>query len=234
MTTTSLKCPQPATLASYPLPRYSGGGLGWGLSRVIALIMVTLSATSLFAAPEPPTTPPRAFIQTILDNVTTILRNPQLNASQRSRAVREIAYANIDFETLSRLTLAQNWRALSPDKQTEFVREFRLHLSATYSHTTDDYDNERLTVSADRKEPNADWTVETKIVGTQQANNKPVDVKVDYRLRQKDNQWKVIDVTVDGISLVANFRSQFQEIISNGGIEQLLKLLREKNAAEAN
>jgi phospholipid transport system substrate-binding protein len=204
------------------------------LCFIAAGALLLLTSNDLIAAPDAPSTPPRAFIQSILDNVTTILRNPKLNSSQRSQAVREIAYANIDFETLSRLTLAQNWRALSPDKQAEFVREFRLHLSATYSHTTDNYDNERLTVSADRKEPNADWTVETKIVGNQQANNKPVDVKVDYRLRQKDNQWKVIDVTVDGVSLVANFRSQFQEIISNGGIEQLLKLLREKNAAEAN
>ncbi|MGA2232438.1 MAG: ABC transporter substrate-binding protein [Tepidisphaeraceae bacterium] len=211
---------------------------------VLALGLIVLAHSPLSAdpttAPAPdapansavPATTARALIEAVLADVTVILHNPQLNASQRSEAVRQIAYANIDFQTLSRLTLAQNWRGLSPEKQAEFVQEFQKHLAATYAHTTDNYDNEVLSVAADRKESNGDWTVQTKIVGNQQTDNKPEVIKVDYRLRQKDNQWKVIDVTVDGVSLVANFRSQFQEIMSNGGIEQLLKLLRDKNAQE--
>jgi phospholipid transport system substrate-binding protein len=55
--------------------------------------------------------------------------------------------------------------------------------------------------------------------------------KVDYRLRKQDNQWKVIDFTIEDVSLVTNFRSQFQDTMSNGGIDQLLKLLHEKNTA---
>jgi phospholipid transport system substrate-binding protein len=56
------------------------------------------------------------------------------------------------------------------------------------------------------------------------------DVLVDYRLRQRDGQWKIIDVIVERVSLVSNFRSQFQEIVSNGGPDRLITLLKEKNA----
>ncbi len=55
--------------------------------------------------------------------------------------------------------------------------------------------------------------------------------KVDYRVRHEDGGWRIVDITVEGVSLVSNFRSQFQEIISNGGFERLMKMLREKNAA---
>ena len=56
------------------------------------------------------------------------------------------------------------------------------------------------------------------------------DISVDYRLRQTDGTWKIIDVIIEGVSLVSNYRSQFQEIMTNGGIDRLLGLLREKNA----
>ena len=66
------------------------------LCFIAAGALLLLTSNDLIAAPDAPSTPPRAFIQSILDNVTTILRNPKLNSSQRSQAVREIAYANID------------------------------------------------------------------------------------------------------------------------------------------
>ena len=71
----------------------------------------------------------------------------------------------------------------------------------------------------------------TKIIGTENGVRKQV-AEVDYRLRQGDNGWKIDDVIIDNVSLVANFRSQFQDVISNGGFDALMKLLRQKNASE--
>lgn len=203
-----------------------------GIALIVLMALGLGDAPATAPAPDPAATTPRALIQSILADVTTILRNPQFSKIDRTEKVREIAYANIDFETLSRLTLARNWRGLSDADRTEFVALFKKHLSSTYAHTTDNYNNEDLTVIGERQEPDGDATVQTQIAGVQE-DGKPEIIKVDYRLRQKDGQWKVIDVTVDGISLVANFRSQFQEIMANGGIDQLLQLLRDKNAAEA-
>ena len=80
-------------------------------------------------------------------------------------------------------------------------------------------------VIGDRAEARDDWTVKTKIV-----RPNAEDILVDYRLRKEDGEWRVIDVIIEGVSLVANFRSQFQEIISRDGAAKLIELLHEKNA----
>ena len=127
--------------------------------------------------------------------------------------------------TVARLVLARNWKQLSPEQQKDFVEEFKKHLSMTYGKNVETYNNERAEVTGDRAEPGGDWTVKTKIVRPGAA-----DVLLDYRLRQEDGGWKVIDVIIEGVSLVANFRAQFQEIVSNQGPQKLIDLLREKNA----
>jgi phospholipid transport system substrate-binding protein len=83
-------------------------------------------------------------------------------------------------------------------------------------------------VDGERQEQRDDVTVQTKILRGGGSD----DVLVDYRLRKTaDGQWKIIDVIVEGVSLVSNFRSQFQDIVANGGPDRLLSLLKEKNAS---
>ncbi len=177
-----------------------------------------------------PTMSARLMIEKLLSDVKAVLRDPQLTKVQRSQNMRQLAAEIIDFPTLSRLTMAQNWRGLSDPQRSQFIVELRHHLSATYAHTTDDYTNEEFIVDADRQEPDGDWTIQTRIVGSKHENSNQDITKVDYRLRQRDNQWKVIDVTIDNVSLVSNFRSQFKEIMTNDGFDHLLQLLRDKNA----
>jgi len=133
----------------------------------------------------------------------------------------------MDFETLSRLVLARNWSRFSPAQQQEFMQEFQDHLATIYGRRLDDYRNEKVEIVGDRREPNGDSTVQTKILRGGGSN----DIEVDYRLRESNGQWKVIDFIVEEISMVANFRSQFQDIVASGGPEKLLKLLKEKTAA---
>jgi len=87
----------------------------------------------------------------------------------------------------------------------------------------DRYRNEQVQITAEREEPRGDRTVLTRVVGNDE------DFSINYRLRQTQGEWRIIDIIVEGVSLVSNFRSQFQEIIANGGPEKLLQLLREKN-----
>ena len=97
----------------------------------------------------------------------------------------------------------------------------------TYGRNVDNYKNEKVAILGERPEARDDVTVQTKILRGGGSD----DVLVDYRLRQADGQWKIIDVIIEGVSLVSNFRSQFQDIVANGGPDRLLELLREKNAA---
>jgi phospholipid transport system substrate-binding protein len=186
-------------------------------SAVAALLIVS---ARVFAAEEP-----REVVQATSDAVLGVLRKGSLSSEEKRRKIEDIVYERVDFETMSRLVLARNWRRLSAQQQDEFVREFKKHLSITYGNNVDNYKNESVQILAERKEPRGDRTVQTKIV-----RGGPDDFLVDYRLREKDGTWKIIDVIVERVSLVANFRSQFQDIVSSGGPERLLKLLREKNA----
>ncbi len=169
---------------------------------------------------------PRDVVQSTSDQVLAVLADKNLTKEARREKVKAIVLQNVDFDTLSRLVLARNWNQFSPQQQQEFEREFQDHLAATYGRRLDDYHNERVAIVGDRREPNGDWTVQTKILRGGGSN----DISVDYRLRQSNGQWKMIDFIIEQVSLVANFRSQFQEIVSSGGPEHLLQVLREKTA----
>jgi phospholipid transport system substrate-binding protein len=169
---------------------------------------------------------PREVVQGTSDQVLAVLAEKDLSKETRRERVKAIVLRSTDFDTLSRLVLARNWSRFTPAHQAEFKREFESHLSATYGRRLDTYRNEKVTIVGDRKEANGDWTVQTRILrggGTK-------DVVVDYRLRQNAGDWKVIDMIIEQVSLVANFRSQFQEIVGNGGPEKLLQVMRDKTA----
>jgi len=105
------------------------------------------------------------------------------------------------------------------------MKQFKEHLAMTYGRNVENYKNEKVTITGSREEAKGDWTVKTKIL-----RGGPGDILVDYRLRQRDGSWRIIDVIIEGVSLVSNFRSQFQDVVSGGGPERLIALLREKNA----
>lgn len=190
-------------------------------AALVVLLVVVLAASPGLADG------PRDYVADLSNRALEILRNPRLDSSAKRHELENLAGSRFDFETMSRLVLARNWSRLSPAQQPEFVEQFKRHLSVTYGRNVDNYNNETIEVGSDREEARGDWTVKTEIV----RGGGSADIAVDYRLRRNGDRWQVIDVTIEGVSLIANFRSQFQEIVSNGGVDHLLTLLREKNAA---
>jgi len=195
-------------------------------SALLTLALACTLPTAVLAADAPAGdgSGPRATVQSTTSQVIAVLANGGLSVDQKRHKVEEIVYAEVDFETLSRLVLARNWSQLSEAQQKQFMEEFRQNLSATYGRNVESYKNEKVRIIEDHAEPRGDWTVRTKIV-----RNGSDDINVDYRLRQINGTWKIIDIIIENVSLVANFRSQFQEIMSEGGPERLLQVLHEKN-----
>ncbi len=194
--------------------------------RTAALALAAAAALlPLSAAADPAVrSAPMRMIEKTIDEVLAVLSDSSLStADQRSR-LEEIANARFDFETMSRLVLARNWKRFSKPQQEEFVEEFKNFLAHSYGDRIDRYTEEKVEVTGERQEPRGDVTVKTRIVGGQYS-----DAVVDYRVRQRDGEWRVIDVVVEGISLVFNYRDQFKEVVSRSGPEGLLKRLRKKN-----
>ena len=166
----------------------------------------------------------RATVQETVDAVLGILRDGSLSSQEKQDRIRDIAYARFDFQTISKLVLARNWQRLSPQQRADFEAEFKRHLSVTYGSSVDRYANQSVEITDTRAEGNGDVTVRTRILG----NGQPF--LVDYRLRSNSADWYVIDVIVENVSLLSNFRSQTQEIISHEGPDGLIRKLREKNS----
>jgi phospholipid transport system substrate-binding protein len=166
-----------------------------------------------------------------VDQVLEILASEELNDAQRRQQIEEVAYARFDFAIISRLVLARKWKRFSPEQQQEFVEQFKIQLSKNYGSRITRYDQEQVKIVDQRLERNGDVTVKTRIDGGA-ANG----IEVDYRLRRKDRKadgaWMVIDVIVEGVSLVSSYRSQFAEVLNHNDPGEVLKQLREKNVAD--
>ena len=169
---------------------------------------------------------PRAIVEKMTQAAIDVLGEKGLSSEEKRHRIEDLAYANIDFDIMSHLVLARNWGRLSAAQQAEFVRLFKEHLALTYGRSIESYNNEKVEVVGERDEGRGDWSVKTKIL----RGGGSADVLVDYRLRQENDAWRIIDVVIERVSLVANFRSQFQEIVNSGGPAKLLDVLREKNA----
>jgi phospholipid transport system substrate-binding protein len=198
---------------------------------VLAVAMAVARAADPGGAPPQPTT--RQVVEQATHNVLTILRDQGLSHDQKAQKIKQIAYDNISFEVMSRLALGRYWRGLNSDQRTQYVDEFKQLLTRTYGQMIDaDKAKDRdIKTLGERQEPDGDWTVQMHIIGiTGDDANHEYD-KIDFRLRNVQGRPKVIDIVIDNAGLIGNYRSQFQEIMSNGGIDHLLKLLRDKNAA---
>jgi len=172
---------------------------------------------------EEPLTPSQVVSLTA-DEVLGVLGQKELSVDERRQRLEDIAQYRFDVRTISQLILARHWRRFSPEQRDEFVFEFKRYIAANYGDSLNDYDDEIVEVLSERPEARGDYTVRTRIVGD---GFKPV--AVDYRMRKKDGRWQVIDVVIEGVSFLKSFRSQFQEILSQGQPQGLLERLREKN-----
>ena len=147
--------------------------------RVQALAIASALLIVGFVTPVAAEQTPREVVQSTSDEVLAVLAEKDLSKQERRDKVRTIVLRSMDFETLSRLVLARNWSRFSPAQQQEFIQEFQDHLASVYGRRLDDYRNEKVSIVGDRREPNGDSTVQTKILRGGGSN----DIEVDYRLR---------------------------------------------------
>lgn len=193
-----------------------------GLAALIAAL-VLFAAGPVLADPQ---TDARAAMQGTIDDVLKALRTPGSDEPTRRGQIEAIAKQRFDFSTMSKLVLKRDWKRFAPTEQKEFVSEFTEYLSASYGTRISRYANEQVVTLGARAEVNNDVTVQTAIKGGQFDG-----ATIDYRMRLLTGKWQVIDVVIEGISLVSNFRSQFADVIAKGGPQELLKRIKAKNEA---
>lgn len=185
------------------------------------------AAVSMFGAlVSAATQEPQEIVQETSDETLRIIneRGEELEEDPRARQalVDKILGPVIDFEVFSQLVLAQYWRTASPEQRERFLDAFQNMLVRTYTKSLSDYAGTEVTVLPPRGEQREEYeTVYTEI---RTGPGRP-PLSVNYSFRFDDNQWRAYDLTIDGLSLVQNFRSSFGNEIERHGLDSLIQRL---------
>lgn len=148
------------------------------------------------------------------------------NPAQLAELVDKIVFSQFDFAKMSTWVLGKHWRKASDSQKTRFTEEFRHLLVRTYAKALlAGVDNEIKFLPLRGTSKKGKVTVRTEI---EQSAGFPIPI--NYKLHKKDNQWKVYDVVIDGLSIVRNYRTTFAKKIRKGGIDQLIVSLAERNS----
>jgi phospholipid transport system substrate-binding protein len=199
-------------------------------AALIALVAAALlqGGTPAFAQEAPD-----AMVKRVAQDVlATIKADPLIQAGNEAR-IRDVLEAkllpNFDFARMTALAMGKNWRAATPDQQKRLADEFRALLVRTYSGALNQYRNETVDFKPLRMGAGeTEVTVRTAVV---RASGAPV--QIDYSLEKKADGWKCYDVVVGGVSLVTNYRDEFNEQIKSGGVDGLIRTLADRNRGVA-
>ena len=174
---------------------------------------------------------PDVLVKQTADDVLAIVKNDKdIQAGNQQKlfaVVEEKILPNFDFDRVCRMVLGKNWKSASPEQQALFQKEFRSLLLRTYATALGKYRDQVIEyrpMQTDASEKNV--TVKTQII---QKVGQPI--AVDYSLVKGAAGWKVYDITIESVSLVTNYRSQFSSEIRQNGLDSLNKKLADKNAA---
>ena len=170
-------------------------------------------------------------IKSTVDKAIIVLKDPRLKPSakttERRDQLKQILYARFDFTEMARRALGANWRRRTPQEQEEFVRLFTEILERAYADIIEGYTNEKIIYFNER----VDGTYAD--VGSKILTSKGEEYSIYYKAHLVSNEWKVYDVVAENISLVNNYRSQFNRVIANSSYEELIRRLRDKAAFAA-
>lgn len=169
---------------------------------------------------------PTAQVKEAVDRVLHVLQDPALKLeskqAERRLLLRTIADDIFDFEEMSRRAMGTHWRPLTENQRREFVRLFSDVLERAYMSKIEGYSGEKIRYTRERVE--GDYaTVFTRIV-----TKEGTEIPIDYRLLKRDARWLAYDVIIEGVSLVANYRTQFNTVIQTSSYDELLKRLRSR------
>jgi phospholipid transport system substrate-binding protein len=190
---------------------------------ITAAVMLT-AGVAIQPVPAMAQSSPMSATQEMVTQALQILRNKQKPVVERRRELKGVIETRFDAKQMARYTLGYHWRSLSPAQRTDFTQLFTAFIEAAYLDKVQDYSGQQVKFGQVRSLGNGYAQVDTTIVQPQGQNPIPVN----YLLEQMGGSWKIYDVTVDGISIIANYRNQFNRVINEQGFPKLMTDLRAK------
>lgn len=187
---------------------------------LLCILMVFVLAVPVYAGI------PLNTAQSAVNRVLEVLRDPKLKSpaakeikKEKLRIIYKDMFDEIEF---SRRTLARNWNKFTPTQRAEFVNLFEQVLEKAYIDKILAYSNEKVNFYKETMISENQAEIQSRIITPSK------EIPINYRMIRKGNQWKTYDVVVENVSLVQNYRTQFNDILASNTPEQLLEILRKK------
>lgn len=189
--------------------------------RFLIIFFIILMNCAVSQAGEP-----TEILKTTTDQIIAILVDPELKgadqAQEKQRRIRKTVDEVFDWEEMSRRTLARHWAKRTDPEKKEFIDLYGKHLERTYRDRIGDYSGEKVLFQDEVIDGNYAG-VKAKVL-----RNDRREIEVLYRLKKKDGKWHVYDISIEGVSLINNFRKQFDSIILRSGYGKLIEMLKIK------
>jgi len=165
-------------------------------------------------------------VKASVDRVIKIVTDPELkkpqNAEKRRHQIREVARNLFDFEDMAKRALGRHWAQRTPPQRKRFTELFTDLLESSYIGKIEAYSGEKIVYLPELVDGDT-VTVRSKVV-----TQRGTEIPLDYRMQKSGEAWRAFDVTIEGVSLVANYRTQFNKIITQSGFDDLMKKMEQK------
>src|SRR3954469_20879926 len=197
------------------------------MTRILALLATTM--TMALGARAQELTPPDVLVkQVTLEVVSLIAKDKEIRGGHRAKLIgliNEKVLPHFNFLSMSALAMGQSWNKATPEQKKRVTEEFKTLLVRTYASALASYSDQKFDFRPLRAKPtDTDVTVNVRVL---QQGAQPVPI--DYSMEKTASGWKVYDVMVGGVSLVANYRTEFANVVRESGIDGLIKGLQTKN-----
>lgn len=197
------------------------------LSNSMKLLIALLIAAITLTASKARAGLPTDQIKATVDKALVVLRDPRLKPpakqTERREQLKQVLFSRFNFAEMAKRSLGPNWTRRTPQEQEEFVRLFTEVLERAYGDIIETYSEAEI-VYLTEKVDGGYADVNSKVVTT-----KGEEYSLNYRVQLVGSEWKVYDVVAENISLVNNYRSQFNRVIAKSSYEELVRRLKDKN-----
>ncbi len=168
---------------------------------------------------------PTEHLRMTIEQVLAVLHETDIDNATKRENIRAVINERFDYRAMSQSALARNWKKASSDEQARFVALFARMMQNTYLVMVEEYNSQAVEYGDEKIRKQKYARVKTFIV------NSGRRIPLDYKLRLKDGEWLVYDVIIEGVSMINNYRSSYQQIVKSNGMQGLIAKLETKLAS---
>jgi phospholipid transport system substrate-binding protein len=174
-----------------------------------------------------------ASVKTIIDQSIVVFKDRQLSAPDRETKLRSIAESHFDFREMAKSAIGYHWKTLTPAQQGEFVPLFTTFIEDAYLSRIESYSVEKINQQIQSSmiqfiKQTSNGPDYAEVFSTVVLQDRKDPIAVNYEMRRDGSEWKIYDITIDAISVIANYRNQFNRVLNSDGYAKLVSIIRQK------